>query len=90
MKPVDTKIIDALRVIGLAMGGLVAALAIYHYLRVTGRPDATEMRDLGLLVALELTAIPVALSFLMPRREGDIALALAPTPAPRLPNPWSC
>ncbi len=89
MKPVDPKIIDALRLSGLALGGLVAAMAIYQYLRVTGRPDATEMRDLGLLVALELAAIPAALSFLMPRRDGDITLALAPTPAPRLPNPWS-
>ncbi len=89
MKPVDAKIIDGLRVSGIALGALVAAVAIYQYMRVTGRPDAAEMRDLWLLLAMELAAIPVALSFLMPRRDGDIALALAPTPAPRLPNPWT-
>ncbi len=89
MRPVDTKIIDGLRVSGLALGSLVAGVAIYQYMRVTGRPDAAEMRDLWLLVAMELAAIPVALSFLMPRRALDMALALAPTPAPRLPNPWT-
>ena len=60
MRPVDTRIVDGLRVSGVALGGLVAAVAIYQYMRVTGRPDAAEMRDLWLLVAMELAAIPVA------------------------------
>ncbi len=88
MKPLDLKIIDGLRLFGVVLGGLVAAVAIYQYLRVAGGPDAAEVRDLWLLVAMELAAIPVALSFLVPRRDSDITLALAPTPAPRLPNPW--
>ena len=88
MKPVNPRIIDLLRFTGLALGGLVAAAAIYQYMKFTGRPDASEVRDLWLVVAIELAAMPIALSFLMPRADADIA-ELAPTPAPRVPNPWA-
>lgn len=89
MKPVDPKIIDALRIAGLALGGVVAAAAIYQYMRFSGRPDASEIRDLWLIVALELAVMPLALSFLMPRHDSLATASLAPTPAPRVPNPWA-
>ena len=68
------------------LGGLVAAAAIYQYM-FTGRPDAAELRDLWLIVALELAAMPIALSLLLPRAEEPAQLA--PTPATPLPNPWA-
>jgi hypothetical protein len=86
MKPVDSRFIDALRVAGLVLGGVVAAAAVYQYLRATGRPDAAEVRDLWLIVAAELAAMPIALSFLMPRSEAGIELA--PSSTPPVPNPW--
>ena len=89
MKPVDPKVIDALRLAGIVLGGLVAAAAIYQYLSFSGRPDASEVRDLWLIVALELAAMPLALSFLMPRDDSLALASLAPTPSPRVPNPWS-
>lgn len=78
-----------MRVAGIAVGGLVAAAAIYHYMRYSGRPDAAEMRDLWLIVAAELATIPIALSFLLPRADPGRAAELAPTPASRVPNPWA-
>ena len=89
MKPVNPRIIDLLRFTGLALGAIVAAAAIYQYMKVTGRPDASEVRDLWLIVAMELAAMPIALSFLMPRTDADAIAELSPTPAPRVPNPWA-
>src|SRR5688572_28775346 len=89
MKPVDSKVIDTLRIASLGLAALVAAAAIYQYMAFSGRPDASEIRDLWLIVELELAAIPLMLSLLVPRYESGEAAALAPTPAPRMPNPWS-
>jgi hypothetical protein len=89
MKPVHPRVIDLLRFAGLALGAIVAAAAIYQYMKYSGRPDAAEVRDLWLIVAMELAAMPIALSFLMPRAEADSLAELAPTPAPRVPNPWA-
>lgn len=90
MKPVGPNVIDALRISGLAVGGVVAAAAIYQYMRYSGRPDAIEMRDLWLIVAAELATVPIALSFLLPRADAQDGL---PDPkkarTPRIPNPWA-
>lgn len=91
MKPVSPNVIDALRVSGILLGGVIAAAAIYQYMRYTGRPDAAEMRDLWLIVAAELATVPIALSFLLPRQEPPEDALLSP-PAKsraRVPNPWA-
>ena len=92
MKPVGPNVIDALRVSGIALGGIIAAVAIYQYMRYSGRPDAAEMRDLWLIVAAELATVPIALSFLLPRQEPQDGLLAAPatkTRTSRVPNPWA-
>lgn len=88
MRPVDPKLIDALRFSAIAIAFLVAAFALFQYLS-TGRPDAREMLALGLLVALELAVVPVAVTFLLPRAEPQSVVG---APLPRgtsVPNPWS-
>ena len=89
VKQVDSRIVDALRLSALAVAFIVAAFAMVQYLRYSGRPDAAEMRDLGLLIAMELALVPLALTFLV--RRGSVEPMVA-EPLPRgtsVPNPWS-
>ena len=89
MKRLESKVVDALRISALALASLVAAFAIFQYVRHGGRPDATEMRDLGLLIAMELAIIPFALTFLV-RNEGPEPMVAEPLPrGTSIPNPWS-
>ena len=89
MKQLDSRVVDVLRVSGLALASLVAAFAMFQYIRHGGRPDAVEMRDLGLLLALELAVIPFALSFLV-RDDGPEPMTARPLPrGTSIPNPWS-
>lgn len=89
MKRFDSRVVDALRISALALGSLVAAFAVVQYVRHGGRPDAAEMRDLGLLIALELAIIPFALTFLV-RDDGPEPMTAQPLPrGTSIPNPWS-
>ena len=88
MRPVDPKIIDVLRFSAVGLSFLVALFALIQYLS-TGRPDAREMRDLGLLVALELAIVPIALTFLLPRAETDSMVGQPLARGTSVPNPWS-
>lgn len=89
MKHFESSVVDALRISALALASLVALFAVVQYIRHGGRPDATEMRDLGLLIALELAVIPFALTFLV-RSEGPEPMTAAPVPrGTSIPNPWS-
>ena len=90
MKPVGPNVIDALRITGLALGGVIAAWAIYQYMRYSSRPDASEIRDLWLIVAAELATIPIASSFLLPRKpEGGAIPPDEGARKPGVPNPWA-
>lgn len=88
MMPVHPRFVDALRILAVVAGLVVAAFALLQYLS-TGRPDAREMRDLGLLLAFELALVPIAFSFLLPRQVSE---AMVGEPLPRgtsVPNPWA-
>ena len=84
----DRHLVAWLRWAGIGTGAVVAIIAFYGYMRYTGRPDAAEMRDLGLLLAMELAALPMAFSFLLKRQPAD-DLPLTSVSNVRLPNPWA-
>ena len=84
----DRHLVAWLRWAGIGTGAVVAIIALYGYMRFTGRPDAAEMRDLGLLLAMELAALPMAFSFLLKRQPPE-ELPLTTLSTVRVPNPWA-
>ncbi len=66
----------ALGLMGAAVSFAIAGAAIYNYATQGGRPDATEVRDLWLLVAFEVAITTVGVAIVLQRLSRR---ALAPT-----------
>ncbi len=57
----------ALGLMGAAVSLAIAGAAIYTYLTQAGRPDASEVRDLWLLVAFEVAIMTVGAAVVLQR-----------------------